>query len=213
MNLGSLSEPAAPPSKGPLPTIFTGAYAIPPPPDPGKNRHDGLMVRLALGLGDGNLGESAGQNAAKTELSGFSASLSFDVGGSPIDNLVIHARLAEFVSLNRDITVNRNGGTGNIASVLYAPAVTYYFMPINIYASLAIGAARIGFDAGDDQFDWGKFGVGLNIDAGKEWWVSDNWGIGGAVRFWYAHAARDEAGLGAADDFTGWALLVSGTYQ
>jgi hypothetical protein len=38
-------------------------------------------------------------------------------------------------------------------------------------------------------------------------------GIGVALRFWFAHATRDEAGLSAADDFSGWALLVSGTYQ
>lgn len=105
------------------------------------------------------------------------------------------------------------GRRGNIVSLLYAPAVTYYFMPINLYLTGAIGASRVGLDYGGDNSDWGNFGVGLNLDVGKEWWVGDDLGVGLAGRFWYTHATRELAGLKGTDSFTGWALLFSGTYQ
>ena len=68
----------------------------------------------------------------------------------------------------------------------------YYFMPANIYVSAAV--ATMNFQASDSN---GKttytsdYGVGFEGMVGKEFWVSEHWGLGGALEFVAATAMKD----------------------
>ena len=96
--------------------------------------------------------------------------------------------------------------------------LTYYFMPVNLYLTGAVGFSYAQVEV--DGVDRGSsdVGFGLNVDLGKEWWVSDNWGLGIAGRLWFSEVP-DEAGVPgvAVTDvdlsFRALAILFSATYQ
>jgi hypothetical protein len=182
------------------------------------------MLRLTLGFGSGSMTQKSnntlltgGQDA---KVSGFSGSFSLDVGAAPVDNLIIHARLSDMVIVEPNLTVGgMDLGTArntSLAVLLFGPALTYYFMPINIYLTGAIGVSNVQLDDSTDSSGSShasKAGLGLNIDAGKEWWVSNNWGLGAALRFWYTHTTDQVSDVKLTYDFLGFAVLFSATYQ
>jgi len=210
-------DPGVPP-----PRFFGGPEAPPPKSRAGVEQHDGLMLRFMFGFG------SAGSSASGTELdldreiehSGFSVSFSADVGGAPEENLILHGRLA-MMAITRpqqtidgveqpedDVTVDA------VDALLLGPALSYYFMPANIYVTAAAGLSWLAFpDEEDDESDATQGGIGFNVDVGKEWWVSYDWGLGVAARFWYTRLHDENDGLALDHDFLGWGILFSATYQ
>lgn len=63
-------------------------------------------------------------------------------------------------------------------------------MPVNVYVSAALVSDQLSikilnFDgAGNDYLlATSNKGAGINLMVGKEWWVSDDWGIGVAGAF------------------------------
>ena len=194
--------------------------AAPPPPEEGSEQHDGFMLRATIGFGgarvrvDGN----ALLIADEAEFSGGGLLWSLDVGGSPVDDLVIHGRLAQ-ITLGSPNTTLDGDDEGTIdelsaGALLLGPAVTYYFMPINLYATAAVGLGVIVVTHEDDEDSeaTSDAGLALNFDVGKEWWVNDQWGLGLAGRFWYT-AAKDEESDDAEFDCIGGGLVFSATYQ
>jgi hypothetical protein len=67
------------------------------------------------------------------------------------------------------------------------PQLTYYLMPANVYVSGTVAFTRLteticsscGANSDTTSSDWG---VGVVFSVGKEWWVSDNWGLGVACQ-------------------------------
>jgi hypothetical protein len=219
----------------------TTPMMVPRTPEPavdatpaGYHEHDGFMLRLALGFGGASSKWSPKDSSlSDTKISGGGASFSIDLGSSVAENLVLHARIADLVVVSPKFSVD--GMTGdtvddlNYGAVLIAPALTYYFMPINLYLTAAIGFSTITMQSDKASIDKNsKIGFGLNFDVGKEWWVSDNWALGVAGRFWYTTASIDQgggdsfsssSGLSNSVDlvydasFAGAAILFSATYQ
>lgn len=197
----------------------------PPPPDPTAERHDGFFLRLALGFGgnyvdaqahNGGELDALGDAANHAKFSGFAMDFSFDIGGAPIDNFAIAFRL-QFSSL---VEPNETLDGAHVSPpkhssvdvTLVGPSFTYYFMPINIYATAAIGWASIGFDDGSDQRGTSA-GFGMTFDLGKEFWVGDQWGLGGALRFSWTDVTHTEHHVPVEYQFFGWGILFSATYQ
>jgi hypothetical protein len=158
-------------------------------PDPGTHRHDGFFLRLTLGLGGGAVVLDAPDTAEET-YSGAGWVTSVDVGGSPFDNFVIFGRLrdASLVDPQLEVGGDEIGDADGVtvSQVMLGAGVSYYFMPLNFYIGGAIGFAGIEAvveERGrDDVRSNGKVGAGLDLDIGKEWWVSANWGLGVAAR-------------------------------
>jgi hypothetical protein len=65
----------------------------------------------------------------------------------------------------------------------------YYFMPVNIYLSASVTVSRDRLEI-DEKKGSTNPGVGAYVSIGKEWWVSDNWGLGVAL---FAYASRMDA--------------------
>jgi hypothetical protein len=184
-------------------------------------QHDGFMLRFTLGFGSADTTATATEGPdLELEHSGFSVSFSADVGGAPEENLIIHGRLASMVITRPKQTLNGVEQPEDdvtieaVDALLLGPGLTYYFMPVNIYVTAAAGLSWLAFpDSDDDESDATEGGFGLNIDAGKEWWVSYDWGFGVAARFWYTRLGDEEAGERFDHDFFGWGILFSATYQ
>ena len=197
-----------------------------PGKDPTAERHDGFMLRLTLGFGYGGATREVRSDPrgllggdGKTKLSGLGVGFSLDIGGAPVDNLVIHGRYAQY-NLAAPRIRRRNADLDNrfengLSAALFAPAVTYYIMPVNVYVTGAIGLVGMGVAIREeDDKAHVAGGFGLNLDVGKEWWVGDQWGLGVAARFWYSHASNgDDDGADADYALTAFAVVFSATYQ
>jgi hypothetical protein len=217
---------AAPPAP---PSFYTAGAPIEAPPDRSVEAHDGFMLRLTLGFGFAGAARDVRHDVfstlggdGETKFSGFGDTFSLDIGASPVDNLVIHGRLASYNMPSPKIKRRGNELGDNsenaVDAVLLGPAVTYYFMPVNLYLTGAIGIGAVGVRISQED-DNSHFGTGfsLNFDVGKEWWVGDQWGLGVAGRFWYTHASaenfEDDDGADADYALVGFAVLFSATYQ
>jgi hypothetical protein len=210
------------------PRYFPGPVAS-PPPDPSAERHDGLMLRVTLGFG----GAGAKQTNAdvdlssefvqdrKTTFSGAGTSLSVDVGGPVGENIILHGRASAFMLERPSLQIDGAdyGRTKHsfAGAFLLAPAVSYYFMPVNLYVTGAAGLSFMGMRywdrAGEEQKRVTEAGIGLNFDIGKEWWAAPQWGLGVAGRLWYSRIS-DQRSIGRLEyEFAGAAVLFSATYQ
>lgn len=143
--------------------------------------HKGLLLRVTSGYGFGSLSAS---DAGVREGS-LVVGLGVDVGGAVIENLIVRGRLRGAVSYYRDNPF----GTNTLYSFGTAGAgIDYYFMPINIYLGGTVSVAGIS-RADEDNVNRSKAGIGFDLDAGKEWWISRTWGIGIALRATYMDVA------------------------
>jgi hypothetical protein len=193
---------------------------IPPPPRDGVEQHDGFMLRLTLG--GGGAGAGLDTPGITVEYSGGGGAFSLDIGGSPTDNLVIHVRISDFVMIDPTVTTDAGPlsgsmeGDGSFGSNFFGVGLTYYFMPVNLYLTAALGAGWLTTrEDGQDESSSTDVGVGFDFDVGKEWWVSDNWGLGIAGRFSLVSGTTTIENTDVEADFAmaAFALLFSATYQ
>src|SRR5207249_3278413 len=70
--------------------------------------------------------------------------------------------------------------TLNFVSI--GPGVNYYFMPYNFYVSAMVLMTRLTITSGGSSGSTDA-GFGAKLAIGKEWWMSDHWGIGVAGQF------------------------------
>jgi hypothetical protein len=201
-------------------------YPSPPPPParrarPGLHRHDGFMARLTGGFGSGATSAQGSDLVGELERSqnGLAGSLSLDIGGGPVENLIVHGRLANHTIVSPDLTLDgRDLGEQERSSItahLLGAGVSYYFMPTNLYATAAVGMSWLRFESSGGHQQYTYPGFGLNADVGKEWWIAADVGLGAAARFWYTRAEQEDAEieLEVSHDYIGWALLASFTWQ
>jgi hypothetical protein len=175
-------------------SFFPEATSGFPAHPPGYEEHDGFMLRLTLGFG----GASAKQAGSATSpspflpsgdltYSGGMGSFGLDIGAAVTENLIIFGRLSDVVLFNPKVEIGNTTGTlkdTSLAFALFGPGLSYYFMPINLYVGGAIGLGAASIHTSGSSSDWNsRTGVGLELDAGKEWWVGDDWGLGVLLRY------------------------------
>jgi opacity protein-like surface antigen len=95
--------------------------------------------------------------------------------------------------MNADAPTVELDGTSTIASGSslveggIGPGMAYYFQPVNIYLSVTAGFSKVQIQDSNTQnvLASTNWGFGLSTMLGKEFWVSDNWGLGVALQFHY----------------------------
>jgi hypothetical protein len=204
-----------PPGYGPAyypPPYGYGGYYGPPPPMH-FNRphlHDGLYLRLGLGIG--RLGahfttdESADfGGSVDGSVANVSGVFEVAVGGTPAPGLVLGGGLW-FDGTGRhathDLKVNgtptQNLRFDGVDLGLVGPFVDYYINPrLGFHVQAALGVAIVTVGRGDDgphSYDQTLGGLGFMLGTGYEWWVADQWSMGAIVRLLYGtvESGRDE---------------------
>ncbi len=188
------ATPAAPatlaPSAAPAPYAAPGPYAAPAPyapvpvadmGAPGVNEHDGFYLRLALGGGYTSM--SASYQGSDGTISGGAMALGVAIGGAVSRNLIIYG---EFSLSTIGSPEMESGGESTTRDDLdvsvagFGPGMAYYVEPLNLYFSGTLLFERLSMKYDDDSDSEANsdMGVGGTLAVGKEWWVSDNWGLG-----------------------------------
>jgi hypothetical protein len=163
-----------------------GGYGYPPVADnsDGFHVHDGFFFRIQLGGGFSSLASTT--NGVKTTVGGGGAALGLAIGGVIAHNLILYGVFFDNAAANPDVQV---GGTSVASSIGdtdwqgIGPGLAYYFAPLGLYLGGAIALTRFWtHDQNGNQLDSSKAGLGLDLEVGKEWWVSRDWGLGIALR-------------------------------
>jgi hypothetical protein len=147
---------------------------------------------------------------ASIEMSGFATDVNFAIGAVVSPNFAVHATLFGWLVSDPDVEL---GGltaeiTGDLSLSAFGGGVTYYIMPANVYLSGSIGVGSLTLETsfGEGETDMGPV---IDLTIGKEWWVSDGWGIGAAASLGY-HSVP-EKGINENWSGTCFALRFSAT--
>jgi len=104
-------------------------------------------------------------------------------GGAPADNFIIYGVYGAYSIEDPDYEYGSASGTMKETTLTYydlGVGVCYYFMPINIYISADIASTKGTLEMYDETADTER-GASFTLSVGKEWWVSDDWGLGVAL--------------------------------
>lgn len=178
-----------------------------------ENKHDGFFLRLAPGLGVMSTSEKFGVD--KYEYSGTSGLFNFAIGGAISENFIVHLDISAASISEPQLKINGqsvNNTTDDHATSLLGIGLTYYF-PSNIYLTGAVGRANTELRANGNTYRTDD-GYGFNLMLGKEWWVSENWGLGVAGQWLYTKCP-DKPYAGTAPDVKASSIgvMFSATYN
>lgn len=178
------------------------------------NRHFGFFIRPDLGFG--YLSSSESTSSGDVTISGFAGVAGVSIGGAVAENVILSAHIYDAVSTNPSVSLGGStANTSNSSLTMFGvgPELTYYFMPNNVYVSgtLALSRMTVNSNGTDANSDWG-FGTRLTL--GKEWWVSDHWGLGLSGHISYANNNDPDAN-GGSHTLSSWAFgaAFSATYN
>lgn len=170
------------------------------------HRHLGFLVRPYIGFG-----YLSGSSDGVT-ISGLSGQLGVVVGGALQENLILGGEL--WATAVNEPNVSQGGFSGTAPDTTFGdvgigPNLTYYFMPANVYVSVTPALTRASSKVQGTDYH-SKWGLGGRAAFGKEWWVSDHWGLGAAAQFTYSSNENDAA---ARINTWGAGVVFSATYN
>ena len=185
-----------------------------------SHTHDGFFLNLALGFGYQGFTYDANKSRYDMEAKGVSTELDIKLGGRIATNTLLHATILG-VTNTSEIEIKTKGGSKVGSSSdksenlsMLGVGLTYY-LPENIFISGSVGFANFNLQDNTDEENHiegaTENGIGVQIAAGKEWWVSDNWGLGVSVAFTYG-AADDKDDMGEASAY-GINVMFSATFN
>ena len=173
---------------------------------------------MHLGGGSGQVGGTtfAGE---KLDVGGGAVSLGIAIGGALTPNVILYGSLFSIGMVEPELNVNgmyfsTQHGSANVGAI--GPGIAYYIDPYNIYFSGTIAATvfhtRDSNSNNINRYD-SNGGFGFQGMVGKEWWVSENWGLGVAGEFVGAGGMKDK--VDSALKWSGYAFSVvfSATYN
>ena len=174
--------------------IFIAVLAVAAMAMAESHTHDGFFLNLALGFGYQGFTYDANKAIFDMEANGMSSEFDIKLGGCIAPNTLLHATIL---------------GVANVGI-----GVTYY-LPQNVFFSGSIGLAAFNLqdntDSDNEITGQTDSGLGVQLAVGKEWWVSDNWGLGVSAAFTYG-AAEDKDDMGDANAF-GVNVMFSATFN
>jgi hypothetical protein len=194
--------------------IPVGVAAVPK----AEHHHTGIYLRLSTGLGFSYSREEV--ESIDYQIYGFANMVFLSIDGALTENLILSADV--FGSVTVDSTVHVSylpdlGGSGTVdvsgelACFGTGAGITYYVMPINLYFGLSGGISKVTFTDTSGYEISTKIGWGVNLMVGKEWWVSENWGLGIALQMFLA--SSPEKNIAAEIVTTAGGLPFSATFN
>jgi hypothetical protein len=192
----SPAQPPAPPSAAAFDT---------------RRRHFGFFIRPDLGFG--YLYMSTSSNGTDASIKGVAGSFGVAAGAALSENSILAFHIWDLGATNPTFSsggFSSSNANATLTVFAFGPEYTRYFAD-NFYFSItpSLSRATIDFNGSSGDTNWG---FGLRAGLGKEWWVSDHWGLGvvGQLSF----TANQDSGSNA-PTWTGWGGTVafSATYN
>jgi hypothetical protein len=181
---------------------------------PGYHQHDGFYLNLRMGGGYLTTTESYHGQSATASGGGFAFTAAF--GGVITPNLILYGEMLGIVVENPTVSQGGSSQTRDGVSMTmvgFGPGLAYYVEPVNAYFSATFTLSQLSASSTntDTRIAESEMGVGFSMSAGKEWWISTDWGLGAAFQFQFAsmkdkYSDAQLTGLG-------FVVLFSATYN
>ncbi|MFC1670161.1 hypothetical protein ACFL20_07180 [Spirochaetota bacterium] len=177
--------------------------------------HDGFFLRFQTGIGYGHMTEKDVMGS-DLEIYGASYDFYFQLGGALVNNFILHLNLGGSVLMEPEVKWGSETATATDAELTvynYGAGISYYIMPGNMYISINGSAMRSKAEGeyGSGYTDWG---FGITGVIGKEWWVSENWGLGIAFIAYYGRTKAEEPDMRKYDiDMLNFSIAFSATFN
>ncbi len=174
--------------------------------------HHGVFFRGLLGAGGFQTSSTQGTDSYK--VSGSGGGLGLALGGAVTPSLIVYGEVFDDVASSPTFTMNgqmsSSGSDVRAGVVGFGPGLAYYF-PSNFYLGGALVAARLTIQQNGQEIGRSDTGVGVDLHVGKEWWVSDSWGIGLALQLFVGSIPDNQ--VNASWKTSGGTLAFSATYN
>ena len=163
---------------------------------------------------------SAGSTGTRVKASGFGTPFITALGGTIAPNLILYGSMI-YEEGNAEVTINgiSAGSVNNGAGVVgFGPGIAYYLEPANVFFGGTLRLSGLGISSSRGNTGWSsRAGATLEGQVGKEWWVSDNWGLGVSAQA-LVGAMKGRESLAAGGEIPTWtvvmfSLLFSATYN
>ena len=141
--------------------------------------HDGgFFFRVAPGGGYSRTAIT--EEGDRLAVKGTSGSVDFAIGAVVKKNLAVHVTLGAWSLIDPKVEFNgveEVADNTSMTMVMFGGGFTYYLGPSNVYLTASGGAAKLTSEIEGESGD-SDTGIAFDAGLGKEWWVSDRWGIG-----------------------------------
>jgi len=150
--------------------------------------HDGLYLRMNAGF-DISTSVSGRIGGIQTEYSGYGLALAGAAGVAIVRNLILFGTLT--LDTTTDTSERLSGysvyADGDVNLYGFGAGLAYYVEIVNMYAAAAVMGMKAdltptGTSSSSQGMNLSRLGPGLAVLVGKEWWMSENWGLGVATQ-------------------------------
>jgi hypothetical protein len=182
----------------------------------GVHEHDGFMFRFIYGAGLGDLSVDNYNNSDLT-LEGAAGMGRLQLGYSFIGNINLFIDNAAMVYTDPKVIWNaeeQDNAVSEYVSSQLGIGLSYYIMPVNVY--IALSACVVVSEFKGDLIDTQDVsGTGYFAAIGKEWWVSDNWGLGISLYYYQEKLEIDDSALSEKYNVIqrSWGIAFTATYN
>ncbi|PKL38438.1 MAG: hypothetical protein CVV44_11160 [Spirochaetae bacterium HGW-Spirochaetae-1] len=148
----------------------------------GTNMHDGFYLRFQLGVGYQSLTYEDFVPGSDMKFTGAAGNFTMQIGYAVINDLILFGELSSCVMTDPTLKLGGSSYDTNdtqVSVVGFGGGLSYYFAS-NFFLSLSLGATRATLEVSGSSGS-SELGFGTNVAIGKEWWVSENWGLGLAL--------------------------------
>ena len=162
--------------------------------------HDGGFLSIAIGMGYQSINFVPDDIEEETDnIAGLATDIDVKLGGNVAYNTLLHLTLAGTTKTGTtDYNDDNEYENIRVNMSLLGLGVTHYFEN-NIFITVSCGISE--FHVNDDIAVFSAIiqsntspdinnGFGFQVGGGKEWWVSDNWGIGASAALLYGFASN-----------------------
>lgn len=156
-------------------TIQTGSTAD------GYQEHDGFYLSLGLGVVGGNINDS--YQSQTIAFGGLGSDIDIKIGGSITSDVILFGMLSSKAVSGPTITMGGQTVTAPdnfyIGEGMLGAGIAHY-TENNLFFSGAVGSGNftiLDVNKSGSSSTSGR-GLSFQLKFGKEWWVSDNWGLG-----------------------------------
>jgi len=196
--------------------VATAQPGPPPPPGnysaPAEHAHEGVYFRVHLGPGYTSFTD---ENDIIT-VSGAGGAFGLALGWAVTPNIIVYGEVFDDLAIDPTLTYMGSTATSNNISagaIGLGAGVAYYFMPVNAYVSATLAMAQLSIQDTDTNEQLGEtdFGPGVSLMAGKEWWVTQNWGLGVAGQVFIGSEPEKNADFSYRT--TAFAVVLTASYN
>ncbi len=147
--------------------------------------HEGFYLAFGASGASGDIKlDATGTDFSHMTIGGSGAQFDFRIGGAVAPNVILSFDLSTRAINSPSVNVDGYGGALSsdytASDTIVGLGVTYYIMPSNVFISGTIGRGVFTMKNGGTSTN-SESGSGIILRAGKEWWVSRNWGLGVAA--------------------------------